>query len=85
MGHKEVGTQSQAQNTDLTCQVLRAVQLRVADENGECSLEEIVKNCETYPEQRVFAEIDRLTRRGELLIVYKQKGHYAVRLPKANL
>jgi hypothetical protein len=83
MDHKDDRTQTQAHHkSDLTYQVLHAVQFRVGDENGECSLEEIVKKCETYPEEEVFAEIDRLTRRGDLRIMYKQQGHYAVSLPK---
>jgi hypothetical protein len=58
--------------------------LQVGDENGVCSLEEIVKKCGTYPEDEVFAEIDRLNRRGDLRIMYRQKGHYAISLRKAG-
>lgn len=86
MDQKKVCTQPHAdQKSDLTCQVLHALQVRVGDEYGECSLEEIVQKCGTaYSEEKVFAEIDRLSRKGDLRILYKQKGHYAVRLPKAN-
>ena len=84
MDHKDERSQNTADcKSDLTYQVLHALQLRVGDEHGECSLEEIVKKCETYPEDQVFAEIDRLNRRGELRIMYKQKGQFAVSLPKA--
>ena len=85
MDQKQVCTQPHAdQKSDLTCQVLSVVQAWARDDNGECSLEEIVQKCGTYSEEKVFAEIDRLSRKGDLRIVYKQKGHYAVRLPKAN-
>lgn len=85
MEHTESSVQGQAiHNSDLTYQVLRVVRVRaVRRRNGECSLEEIFKECATYPQDKVLAEIDRLSRTGGLRVVYKEGGEYAVSLPKA--
>ena len=66
-------------NPQLTFLVLRAVRRK----RGECNFEDILKECATYPENQVLSEIGRLTRIGDLRVVYKRGGDYAVRLPKA--
>jgi hypothetical protein len=66
-------------NSELTFHVLRAVRRK----RGECNFEEILEECASYPEKQVFNEIARLSRTGDLRVVYKQGGAYAVRLPKA--
>jgi hypothetical protein len=66
-------------NSELTFHVLRAVRRR----RGECNFEEILEECASYPEKQVLSEIGRLSRTGDLRVVYKQGGDYAVRLPKA--
>ena len=58
------------QNSGLTYQLLRAMRRRA----GEWSLEEILKECTTYPQDEVLAEIDRLSPTGGLRLMYKEGG-----------
>ncbi len=58
------------QNSELTYQLLRAMRRR----GGEWSLEEGLKECTTYPQDEVLAEIDRLSPTGGLRLMYKEGG-----------
>jgi hypothetical protein len=46
----------------------------------ECAIEELLGECESYPWDDVLLEAARLSRTGELRIVYKPGGEYAIRL-----
>jgi hypothetical protein len=43
-------------------------------------MEELWEGCESYPWEDVLLEVARLSRTGELRIIYKQCGEYAIRL-----
>jgi hypothetical protein len=47
----------------------------------ECDLEELVLSCSSLTWNQVFLEIDRLSRTGEVRLVPRKAGVYAVRLP----
>ena len=49
----------------------------------ECAIEELMQECSSYAWNQVFWEIDRLIRSGQLCLLYKKDGDYAVRLPRA--
>jgi hypothetical protein len=65
-------------HTELSDKVLSIVRRR-----EECDLEELLSACSRYTWKQVFLEVDRLSRTGELSLIYKQGGAYAVRLPRA--
>ena len=65
-------------HTELTHRVLRVMHRR-----KECAIEELLQECSSYTWNQVFLEIDRLSRSGELCLLYKKDGDYAVRLPRA--
>ena len=65
-------------HTELTHRVLRIMHRR-----KECAIEELLQECSSYTWNQVFLEIDRLSRSGELCLLYKKDGDYAVRLPRA--
>ena len=46
-------------------------------------MEELLQACDSYTWNQVFLEVDRLSRSGELCLLYKKDGDYAVRLPRA--
>jgi hypothetical protein len=48
---------------------------------NECDLEELVRVCPSYTWNQVFMEVDRLSRTGELRLLHKGRGRYAVSLP----
>ena len=64
--------------TELTHRVLRVVRRK-----KECDMEELLQACDSYTWNQVFLEVDRLSRSGELCLLYKKDGDYAVRLPRA--
>jgi hypothetical protein len=64
--------------TELTHRVLRVVRRK-----KECDMEELLQACDSYTWNQVFLEVDRLSRSGELCLLYKKDGEYAVRLPRA--
>jgi len=45
--------------------------------------EELLQACDSYTWNQVFLEVDRLSRNGELCLLYRKDGDYAVRLPRA--
>lgn len=47
----------------------------------ECDLEELVRVCPAFTWNQVFLEVDRLSRTGELRLLPRRAGVYAVRLP----
>jgi len=64
--------------TELTHRVLRVVRRK-----KECDMEELLQACDSHTWNQVFLEVDRLSRSGELCLLYKKDGEYAVRLPRA--
>ena len=48
-----------------------------------CEMEDLVRVCSSYTWNQVFLEVDRLSRTGELRLLPKQGGVYAVTLPAA--
>ncbi|SLM47310.1 protein of unknown function [Nitrospira japonica] len=48
-----------------------------------CEMEDLVQACSSYTWNQVFLEVDRLSRTGELRLLPKQGGIYAVTLPAA--
>jgi hypothetical protein len=81
MDNQNAETQIQAstQNSELSYRVLRAVRHK-----KECDIEDVFKECASYPNKQVFQEIDRLSRRGDLRLVYKEGGNYALTLPSVS-
>jgi hypothetical protein len=66
-----VGLQS-----DIRSQILSAVGSKY-----ECDLEDLVRDCSSHTWNQVFLEVDRLSRTGELRILPRRAGVYAVSLP----
>ena len=48
-----------------------------------CEMEQLVRACPSYTWNQVFLEVDRLSRTGELRLLPKRAGVYAVTLPAA--
>jgi hypothetical protein len=71
-------TPSPIVQTELTHRVLRVVRRK-----KECDMEELLQACDSYTWNQVFLEVDRLSRNGELCLLYRKDGVYAVRLPRA--
>ena len=63
-------------HTDVRVHILEAIR-----RTYECDLEELVRVCSSYTWNQVFLEVDRLSRTGELQLLRKSNGLYAVRLP----
>lgn len=49
--------------------------------NTVCEMEEIFQACSSYTWNQVFLEVDRLSRTGQLRLLPKSPGVYAVTLP----
>jgi hypothetical protein len=47
----------------------------------DCDLEEIMRQCSNLTWNQVFFAVDRLSRRGELILIPKGRGMYAVTFP----
>lgn len=47
----------------------------------ECELEDLVRHCSAFTWNQVFLEVDRLSRTGEVRLVPRRAGVYAVQLP----
>ena len=62
--------------TDVRDHIFEAVR-----RENECDLEELVRVCSSCTWNQVFLEVDRLSRTGELRLLPKGNGFYAVRLP----
>jgi hypothetical protein len=54
--------------------------LRVVRQKYTCDLDDLIDACAPYTWAQIFLEVDRLSRLGELSVVYKKAGDYAVRL-----
>jgi hypothetical protein len=67
-----------SRHTELSDKVLTVIR-----QMEECDMDELVRACSRYTWNQVFFEVDRLSRTGELSLVYKKGGDYAVRLPRA--
>jgi hypothetical protein len=48
-----------------------------------CEIEDLLQACSSYTWNQVFLEVDRLSRTGELRLLPKRAGVYAVTLPAA--
>ena len=51
-------------------------------EQNECSLEDLIEICGAGISNHVFLEIDRMSRIGEICLLYKKDGRFAVTLPR---
>jgi hypothetical protein len=67
-----------AGHTELTDRVLTVIR-----QMEECDIEQLMKACSRYTSNQVLVEVDRLSRTGEVRLIYKEGGDYAVRLPRA--
>jgi hypothetical protein len=60
--------------------------LRIIDALGqraECDIDELAKLCAPHTWNAVFLEIDRLARTGQICLLYRKGGAYAVSLKRA--
>ena len=63
---------------------LRKRLLRIVRKRKVCDLDELILECTTsYSWTQVFLEVDHLSRSGELCLLCKKAGEYAVTLPRA--
>jgi hypothetical protein len=67
-----------AGRNDLTQRVLRIVRRK-----RTCDLEDLIEQCTSYTWTEVFMEVDRMSRSGEVCLVCKKAGEYALTLPRA--
>ena len=49
-------------------------------EQRECSLEDLIQSCGAGASNQVFLEVDRMSRSGEICLLYKKGGDFAVTL-----
>jgi hypothetical protein len=49
----------------------------------ECDLEELLRVCPSFTWNQVFLEVDRLSRTGEVRLLPRRAGVYAVRLARS--
>lgn len=68
----------QGTRSDVRTHILDALRRK-----AECELEELVRVCPAFTWNQVFLEVDRLSRTGELRLVPRRAGVYAVRLSAA--
>ena len=60
------------------------VEVQVSDivrRAGACDLEEITRQCANLTWNQVFLAVDRLSRRGEILLMPRGRGFYTVTFP----
>jgi hypothetical protein len=62
---------------------LRKQLLRIVKKRKTCDLDELILECTSYSWTQVFLEVDHLSRTGELCLLCKKAGEYAVTLPRA--
>jgi hypothetical protein len=62
---------------------LRKRLLRIVKKRKTCDLDELILECTSYSWTQVFLEVDHLSRTGELCLLCKKAGEYAVTLPRA--
>jgi hypothetical protein len=53
----------------------------VVQRANDCDLEEIMRQCSNLTWNQVFFAVDRLSRRGELILIPKGRGMYTVTFP----
>jgi hypothetical protein len=75
MEAKQDSVQTCIHNTELTYRVFGLMRSK-----KECDLEDLMQGCEPYPWEEVLGEVVRLSRMGDLRIVYKPGGEYTIRL-----
>ena len=51
-------------------------------EQNECSLEDLIEMCGAGTSNQVLLEVDRMNRIGEICLLYKKDGGFAVTLPR---
>jgi hypothetical protein len=61
---------------------LRKRLLRIVKKRKICDLDELILECTSYSWTQVFLEVDHLSRTGELCLLCKKAGEYAVTLPR---
>ncbi len=47
----------------------------------DCDMDQLAKNLPDLSWNQVFLEIDRLSREGEVLVLFRGSGRYTIRLP----
>jgi hypothetical protein len=57
--------------------------LRIIRRKRTCDLEDLIQQCTSYTWTEVFMEVDRMSRSGEVCLVCKKAGEYALTLPRA--
>jgi hypothetical protein len=62
---------------------LRKRLLDIVRKKKMCDLDELILECTSYSWTDVFLEVDQLSRSGELRLLCKKAGEYAVTLPRA--
>lgn len=62
---------------------LRKRILRIVRKNKISDLDELILQCTSYTWTQVFLEVDHMSRSGELRLLCKRVGEYAVSLPRA--
>lgn len=62
---------------------LRKRLLDIVQKQNMCDLDELILECTSYSWTDVFLEVDQLSRSGELRLLCKKAGEYAVTLPRA--
>ena len=75
MRGKYESLQASTHNTDLTYRVFSIMRRK-----RECDIEELAEGCDSYSWEEVLQEVVRLSRTGEVRLLYKQGGEYAIRL-----
>lgn len=70
-----VTTRLESDITDRIFETVRRTQV--------CEMEDLLQACSSYTWNQVFLEVDRLSRTGELRLLPKQGGVYAITLPAA--
>ena len=56
--------------------------MQVIIRSPNCSLDEIVFECQSLTWNQVFSELDRLSRTGQIRLKMKAPGLYTISLPK---
>jgi hypothetical protein len=79
MEGKHDRVQASTQTSELTYRVFTIMRRKL-----ECHIEELVEECGYYPWEQVLLEVVRLSRTGELRVVYKPGGDYAIRMARSN-
>lgn len=80
VSHERRDVFASATNRQGTRSAVRTRILDVLRKKPECELEELVRVCSSFTWNQVFLEVDRLSRTGELRLVPRRAGVYAVRL-----